>query len=461
MTKERVTTVVGGTEETVNVFNSMKIGFASCRGKLTSIEIENVIDILKRVKFDESDKDDSKDIVVPSYQRNQLKDDNKKFVPSLFASIILGIGVPSSIIIALNEEGKKELVDALQRLSALFDIYYNNIPFDFKKIDKRNFTDAEIEYLKKFDKMTFADFKDSNKDIYDYMKDLKMATYYFEGYSKEERIYLFYKFNASSAKLSKDEMNHALFEGTALYKLATSLSKRVDNEDGGDRIFRCMQRLVNSDIKFVRTNYILKIAYTALKEGHLQDESYSTGFSKVLIGDTFLASKDTNNQDVADSILGKIVSTFETIENYGLLNIKDKISLTPIMSEDTEAMKKDASKKATFCFLCLFYFALQYGDTIKKYGSKSIKEDGVDIFDVFSTYINQPGYKTSVLATENYQHTDTVGKVFVNAYVWNEMLKHAVEQEDYHETFSDFDFSAKYAEARVLCANGRRRKKNK
>lgn len=466
MTKE-MTKVLGEVVEAGKEIDSMKICFSSCRGRMTSIQVEKIVDILERVNFDNvKDEDGRYDIVIPSYQRNQLKSVNKSFVPSLFASLILGIGVPSSIIIALNEMGLKELVDALQRLSALRDIISFNVPFNFKKINKNNFTEEEKKYLIKFDGMTLEDFRTSEdekcKEIYSYINNLQMAIYSYEGFSAEERIYLFYKFNASSTKLSKDEMNHALYEGTGLYKMASAISKRVDEGEANDRVRLCLQNLVNSDVKFVRTNYVLKMAYVAFKKDHLQDDSYSTGFSKVLV-EKFLKNDDANSANTIDDIGSNITEALKLIQNYGLLNIKDKISISPVMSEDGSA-DKDVAKKATFCFLCLFQFALQYGDTIKNYLCETLNpEDGkLDIFDVFNTYIkNNTYYKTSKLAVENYQHTDTTGKVFVNAYVWNEMIKHAAAQEDFHETFSNFDFKKEYDKAKSLCADGRGRKKSK
>lgn len=465
------TTTVTGTKKVTRkeeAINSLSVIFSRLIEKSYDIKIKKILDILSYIDKEEIEAVE-KFIKIPNYQRNQLHEDNSKFVAGIFANILLKLGVPSSIILAYDVNGSAELmiskkdellkedadlIDGLQRICALIAIYILNVPFEYKKLNKNQFTSEQLEYLIRFNGETFESLKENCEEAYNTMKELSMAIYCYYGLTNEEKVYLFYRLNGSMTKLSKEEMNHSAYVGTPIYDLARRISADVDEKIAGKDNFvgKCLQGL-GSDKRFKRTNIILKLLYITYYRDCLNMDPVSTDFSDAVVA--FLSDENINNSKNAISINAAFESALLLMEDYGLLNISKNISLSP-----------DGSKKngtGILSFISSYAFALMYKDNIEEHIAIDLidEEAGkINVVDLFETYIHYENYKTSFLATDNNNAAGKTGKVYVNAYVWNKMLEHAIAQEDYHETHTDFDFNAARDEAKATCAKkGRSRSK--
>lgn len=366
-------------------------------------------------------------IVVPDYQRNMLKEKNDKFVPSLYASVLLLIGVPSSIVLAYNEDGHMEIIDGLQRVSGLIDIYLKNVPFKKSKVNL-TMTEEEETVLSMFENMTLSDIEKTCPELYEVIMNLEITVNTYSGFDRDARIALFEKLNVSSSALTKDEINHALFQGTPIYKVIEGMSKKCD--DLNSQYFGQIIDFVSNNTKYKRDNYLAKLSVSVCKK--ITEETYSRGYTQLVR--KFFEDKTLNDVANAENLEFEMLRTLKVIKDYDLRPLLNQVNITPV-GTNGKKLKKSSS---TFLFSCLFYFASKEEDILKEAEKKN-----VDIIDTLNLYIDNDNFRKSALANANYQHTDTTGKVIVNAVIWKRILRDYLDNGDKNINSFDFDESEK------------------
>lgn len=158
-------------------------------------------------------------ILSPSFQRKEVWNITKK--SRLIESIMLNIPLPM-FYVAADEQGKWEVVDGLQRLSAIRDYLHGDKNGVFLKLQN-------LEFLsKRFDNKTFKAIEDNPEDqkIVNTLLETEMRfTIINPGTPEAVKRNIFKRINTGGMPLTSQEIRHALYEGKSselLQKLVAS-----------------------------------------------------------------------------------------------------------------------------------------------------------------------------------------------------------------------------------------------
>lgn len=151
-------------------------------------------------------------LLAPVYQRNEVWGIERK--SQLIESLLLNIPIPM-FYVAADEMGNYEVVDGLQRLSALRDFVFPNGNTDSKE-SGNGFALEGLEFLDLNGKK-FNDLDDF------YIQRLEETQFMFTvigpGTPEEVKFHIFSRINRGGLTLSDQEVRHALYNGPASYLL--------------------------------------------------------------------------------------------------------------------------------------------------------------------------------------------------------------------------------------------------
>ena len=150
--------------------------------------------------------------LAPPYQRKEVWDINRK--SQLIESLLLNIPIPM-FYVAADELGNFEVVDGLQRLSALRDFVFPNGDTDSPPTGE-GFLLQGLEFLDLNEK-SFAELDDF------YVQRLEETQFTFivigPGTPEEVKFHIFSIINRGGLSLSDQEVRHALYNGPASFLL--------------------------------------------------------------------------------------------------------------------------------------------------------------------------------------------------------------------------------------------------
>lgn len=146
----------------------------------------------------------------PDFQRNEVWDNKKKSL--LIESLLLSIPIPM-FYVAADEDGNWDVVDGLQRLSALRDF-----------IITKTLVLKKLEFWKEYDGKTFDDL---SPILYNRINETQLYITIIEPNSPPEvKFNIFKRINTGGVGLSSQEIRHALYQG-----VGTEFLKRMADSE--------------------------------------------------------------------------------------------------------------------------------------------------------------------------------------------------------------------------------------
>lgn len=169
--------------------------------------------------------------LAPSFQRKEVWDDTRK--SRLIESLMLNIPLPM-FYVASDEEGNWEVVDGLQRLSAIRDFIIGN--HDGSSM----FELKNLEFLgEKFDRKTFTAIKEEPKEqklVNDIYETEMRFTVINPGTPEAVKRNIFKRINTGGMPLTGQEIRHALYEGKSTILLQDLVRSPSFKRVTGNRI---------------------------------------------------------------------------------------------------------------------------------------------------------------------------------------------------------------------------------
>lgn len=140
-----------------------------------------------------------KDLVIdPDYQRGEVWNPRQKM--ELIESILMGIPLPIIYLFEMKD-GKKQVVDGRQRISAIID--FMNDKYQLK----------DLKILRDFNNCYFSDFPPKTQGIFE---DFQLFFYIIQPPTAERIKYdIFDRVNRGGSRLNNQEMRNALYQGPA------------------------------------------------------------------------------------------------------------------------------------------------------------------------------------------------------------------------------------------------------
>lgn len=144
-------------------------------------------------------------IISPDYQRGNVWTQRQRI--ELIESILMGIPLPV-IYLFEDKEGKKQVVDGRQRITAIVDFLNDNFPL------------KDLKILPQYNGLTFSGLPEKPQGIFE---DYQILCYIIQPPTPERVKYdIFDRVNRGGTKLNSQEMRNALYHGEA-----TSLIKSI------------------------------------------------------------------------------------------------------------------------------------------------------------------------------------------------------------------------------------------
>lgn len=168
-------------------------------------------------------------VLDPEYQRNKVWTPTQKV--ELIESILMGIPIPV-IYLFESKDGKKQVIDGRQRISAIIDFINNKFKLKNLKI------------LKNLNDYFFKDLEPKLQGIFE---DFQMSFYIIQPPTPERVKYdIFDRVNRGGTKLNSQEMRNALYRGssTKLIKEIAESKSFQDATAGGVSSKRMRDRYV-------------------------------------------------------------------------------------------------------------------------------------------------------------------------------------------------------------------------
>ncbi len=166
----------------------------------------------------------------PSFQRKEVWDDTKKSL--LIESLMLSIPLPM-FYVAADEKGSWEVVDGLQRLSAIRDFLHGNINGELLKLKK-------LEFLgNRFNNKTFIAIEsdmDNQRVVNTILETELRFTIINPGTPESVKRNIFKRINTGGMPLTSQEIRHALYEGESTKLLNRLVNSSVFEMAVGRRI---------------------------------------------------------------------------------------------------------------------------------------------------------------------------------------------------------------------------------
>ena len=151
-----------------------------------------------------------KDIVIPKFQRNFIWSKAKQ--RALIESILLGIPLPSIVLVEDSETSEMMLVDGLQRMKTLE--HFTNDVFDIGVL--------EAQSIAPLSRKKFSQFPDHYQRI---ITSCTMAYTEIEGMNDREVLYeLFRRYNTGGVNLNAAEIRNAVFHDNPVHQMLLKLA---------------------------------------------------------------------------------------------------------------------------------------------------------------------------------------------------------------------------------------------
>lgn len=149
-------------------------------------------------------------IVIPKFQRNFIWSKAKQ--KALIESILLGIPLPSIVLVEDTDNGDMMLVDGLQRMKTLE--HFTNDKFDIGVL--------EAQSIAPLSRKKFSQFPDQYQNI---ITSCTMAYTEIEGMHDREVLYeLFRRYNTGGVNLNAAEIRNAVFHDNPIHQMLLKLA---------------------------------------------------------------------------------------------------------------------------------------------------------------------------------------------------------------------------------------------
>lgn len=158
--------------------------------------------------------------LAPDFQRNELWNITQK--SRLIESLLLKIPLPM-FYVAADEKGQFDVVDGMQRLSALRDFLYENGDTS-KEHNGKGFKLEQLEFITDLNGLTFSDLDFFYKNR---ILETELAfTIINPGTPEDVKFTIFSRVNTGGLALTDQEVRHALYNG----KSTTLLAELANND---------------------------------------------------------------------------------------------------------------------------------------------------------------------------------------------------------------------------------------
>lgn len=145
-------------------------------------------------------------IIDPNFQRNKVW--TNKQAAELVESILMGIPIPTIYLFEMKN-GKKQVVDGRQRITAILDFLNDELPL------------KDLKILKQYNGNKFSELEPKMRGVFE---DYQLSFYIIQPPTPERVKYdIFDRVNRGGTQLNSQEMRNALYIGTAT-KLISELA---------------------------------------------------------------------------------------------------------------------------------------------------------------------------------------------------------------------------------------------
>lgn len=145
-------------------------------------------------------------IIDPTFQRNKVW--TNKQAAELVESILMGIPIPTIYLFEMKN-GKKQVVDGRQRITAILDFLNDELPL------------KDLKILKQYNGNKFSELEPKMRGVFE---DYQLSFYIIQPPTPERVKYdIFDRVNRGGTQLNSQEMRNALYLGTAT-KLISELA---------------------------------------------------------------------------------------------------------------------------------------------------------------------------------------------------------------------------------------------
>lgn len=305
---------------------------------------------------------DRKDIILnPDFQRNPVW--SKKQNAELIESILMNIPLPVFYFFE-KDDGKKQIVDGRQRLTAIFDFMNNE------------FTLGNLKILKDFSYKKFIDLEPVYQSS---IEDYQILAYVIQSPTPERvKFDIFDRVNRGGTSLNNQEMRNALYQGKA-----TDLLNKLSKDP-----------------------YFLKATGKAIKPVRMKDKYIILRFLGFYI---LLASKDKDNLDIKyksdiDEFLAKImeyinnlddqkISSFSNAFTQSMKNAYNILGSNGFRFDNINSKNKRPVNMPLFELLALFFSNFSILE------NSNTKNKFKNIIDKFKKEIDNPKFFKQVDST--------------------------------------------------------------
>ena len=146
-------------------------------------------------------------IIDPNFQRNKVW--TNKQAAELVESILMGIPIPTIYLFEMKN-GKKQVVDGRQRITAILDFLNDELPL------------KDLKILKQYNGNKFSELEPKMRGVFE---DYQLSFYIIQPPTPERVKYdIFDRVNRGGTQLNSQEMRNALYIGTATKLISASRS---------------------------------------------------------------------------------------------------------------------------------------------------------------------------------------------------------------------------------------------